>query len=281
MAKIGKNQKLSYEELEVLGVVVSKISARLANIMCKYPSKTYLKTCLKRFNSTRTKLMIKLLNEIVNNPKFVNKDYDKDLRLFLRNLSQWDAFDETKPVSEWGNKTKGLLTKEETFIMKSFTERGITENIVGKKNIENRGLKINEEGGYPSTFRLASESQRVIQILRKRKAIEFVMKSLYNSKLTFILYWYLFYSLFYFTRDCTEAEIEQFMALAKTFKPDYQETFFIKEAPQIKLLLNKFSDQELLKLTKELTAQVMNTNLDVFNQFFVIIAIFKLNRTLD
>jgi hypothetical protein len=226
--------------------------------------------------------MIKLLNEFVINPKFADKNHDQDLRLFLRNLSQWDAFDETKSISEWGNKAERISTKEETFIMKSFTERGIIENIVGKENIGARGIKLNNEGGYPSTFHLASESKSIIRILRKRKAIEFIMKSLYNSKFLFILYWYFLSSFLYFVRDCTESENIQFMTLVKRFKPDYQEPFLIQMTPQLKLFLNKFDDQKLLQLTKELTTQIMKTNpLDAFNQFFVIVAFFKLNRALD
>jgi hypothetical protein len=250
--------------------------------MARYPPKRFFKAFLKKSNSRRAKLMIKVLSEFTKNPKFAGKNFEEDLRVFLRNLSQWETFDPTKSKSEWGNKTKGISTKEETFIMKSFTERGITENIVGKKNLEDEGMKQSEEGGYPSKFLFGSESRRIVRILRKREAIEFIMKSLYNSKLIFILYWYLFSSYSYFIRDSTESENAQFMTLIKEFKLEHEEPFLIEMSPQLKPVLNKLDDQQLLHLTKELTKKVIKSNpFDLFNQFVVIIAFFKLNKALD
>jgi len=172
---------------------------------------------------------------------------------------------------------------QNVLILQSLSERGITENLVGKKIIqENMGLGLKENGGYPSAFRLARELQRMIQILSISKAAEFIIDSLTNSKLLFIFYWYLFSSLFYLIRDCGDSEIKQLIAVGKNINPNYQEPAFIQDAPRIKSLLTSMNDQKLLELTKQqLTTEVMKTDALNPSNHLLIIAFFKLNRALD
>jgi hypothetical protein len=281
--KKGKYSKFTDEDIELLGIAVSKISAGLTGLMSKYPAKIFLKTCLEKTNSRRARLMVRLLNTFVNPSKFRNnQNRNQDLRPFLREIAQFDVFDETDLVSSWGNKGKTLSSKEETAIMHSFKDAGIIENIIGKKNIENEGLKLNQNGGYPSKYRLTKESDHLIQIQFERTAFEFIINSLSRSKLLFILYWYFFSSLFYFIRDCDESKIKLFNKLEKILDPDYREPFIIREASKIKPILASIDDQQMLKLTKELTTEVMKVDgVNSLNHRLLIISLFKLNRALD
>ena len=289
MPKTGKNPNLNDDDLEILGIVICKISARVTQLMDKYPPKISFKYFLKKASSRRFNLTLRLLNEFATDPKFrENNNYNRSLRQLLRELSHSTPFDEADLVSSWGNKGKGLSTKEETIIMHSLTERGIAENIIGKKKIEEiTGQRPHEKGGYPSTFRLSHESRRVAQVLSKQGAVEFIINSLSKSQLLFIFYWYVFSSIFYLIRDCRVSEIQRSLAFGKIFNPSYQDHGLIWDVPHMKSLLASMNDQKLLQLTKQLTADVLKThpsnpsNRMLLMRLLLIIGFFKLNRYLD
>lgn len=70
--------------------------------------------------------------------------------------------------------------------------------------------------------------------------------------------------------------------MEKILDPDYREPFIIREALKIKPIFASIDDQQMLKLTKELTTEVMKANgVNSLNHLLLITSLFKLNRALD
>lgn len=281
MPDTGNYSKFTPEELETMGMIVSKISARLSQIMTKYTPKKFYVIALQKSSSRRATLMIRLLTQFTGGSNHATYS-NQNLKEVLREIAQSDMFDESDIASSWENKPKRLSTKEETSILHSLMERGIVENIVGKKEIsETLGMKIKGTAGYPSTYRLANESARITQLLSKKEAVDFIISSLSKSRLLFILYWYLLASLIYFLRDCGDKEISQLVALGKKLIPNYQPPEFFGDR-RLKPALASIDDQQLLESTKQLASKVMEADGgNTLKQFLLISGLLKLNRSID
>lgn len=227
--------------------------------------------------------MFRLLTQFTNSANHSSiSNNQQNLKEVLREIAQSNIFDESDIASNWENKPKKLSTKEETAIMHSLMERGIVENVIGKKLIsESMGLKNKETGGYPSAYRLTNESLHISQLLSKKQAAEFIIRSLSKSKLSFILYWYLFSSLFYFLRDYGDKEVNQLVEMGKKLVPNYEQPEFFNDR-RLRSTLSSIDDQRLLEMTKQLTEKVTKAQgLDNLNQFLLIGGLLKLNRSID
>lgn len=283
MANSGKNPRFTKQELELLGMIISKISSRLTHFITVCPPKKLIKVTLTAYKSRRSKTILRLLQASLSDSQLRDDMISNqiDWSEIIRELSSPEDFISTDiPKHGWVDNHKSSISSKETSIIKGMLrDRGILENIFGKNSINrNRRKKI---GGRPSDDILSEEAKNIILLLSRKDAREFIINSLLKSELLGIVYWYIFTYLLYLVRDVDISKINQLINFdsksTKQYFSEDQRSAFLQSIPEWKSLLIRYSDSEIV-----LMAQKFGTNLigsiPALNNYLLIISFLKLNR---
>ena len=280
------------EELQLLGVAIAKISARVSQFMTRYPPENAAKLTLNASKSRRAHTTIKLLFNYLNEPQFrYNNSNNKNMKQFVREFYNSDIPDNTDILTSWEVKgCHSMSTKEETVIMQSLKQRGIIENIVGTKNLKKENaFQYTERGGYPSIYRLSAESKKMILLLSRKEAVDFIMTVLWESKLLFIMYWYYFNYLPLLIKNYDISVISKILKFFDYCISKNQEdglTSFLKVIPEMKSTLPQLNNSQITHIAKEITSELITKNnltniITNISPLFMILSLCKLNKALD
>lgn len=282
MPNSGKNPPFKTQELELLGVIISKISSSLTHFITVYPPQKLLKVVLNAYKSGRSKTIIHLLLEFLSDSQ-LRRDMisdEIDWSEIIRELSPQDSNSTDMPTHDWVHNHKSSTSSKETSIMKRMLrDRGILENIIGKNNIaRNRRKKI---GGRPSVDKLSGQTKNIMILLSRKEARDFIINSLLKSQLLGIVYWYIFTYLLYFIRDVDIPKINQIInfdskLLEQHFSEDQKSTF-LQSIPEWKSLLIRYSDSEIVLMGQKLSTSLIGS-IPVLNNYLLITSFLKLNR---
>lgn len=282
MADSGKNPPFTNQELELLGMIISKISSRLTNFITVCPPQKLIKVSLIAYKSRRSKTILHLLQAFLNDSQLRGDMISNqiDWSEIIRELSNAEDFSSTDiPTHRWVNNQSSISSKETSIIKRMLRDRGIFENIFGKNNVNrNRRKKI---GGRPSDDKLSEEARNITLLLSRKDAREFIINSLLKSQLLGIVYWYILTYLLLLIRDVDIYKINQLInfdskSLKQYFSED-QKSAFLQSVLEWKSLLIRYSDSEIVLMAEKLCTNLIGS-VHVLKNYLLITSFLKLNR---